>query len=43
VPMVEERTWPASPGWMERVAAVAAETEQALLSYGGMQASLSEG
>jgi two-component system, CAI-1 autoinducer sensor kinase/phosphatase CqsS len=43
VPMIEGQTWPASSGWVERIAALASETEQALASYGAEQAAFSAG
>ena len=33
VPMVETRSWPAQPGWVQQVAVLGAETERALKAY----------
>ncbi len=38
VPMIEERAWPAAPGWASQVAELAAETELALKAYGSPRA-----
>jgi CheY-like chemotaxis protein len=37
VPMVEAKTWPANDDWAARIAALAAETVQALNAYGASQ------
>jgi two-component system, CAI-1 autoinducer sensor kinase/phosphatase CqsS len=34
VPMLEDRRWPAAEGWLDRLRALAAQTEQALRAYG---------
>jgi CheY-like chemotaxis protein len=38
VPMVETREWPSEPDWAGHIAALAAETEQALRAYGAAHA-----
>jgi HPt (histidine-containing phosphotransfer) domain-containing protein len=38
VPMVEARAWPSQPDWAGHIAALAAETEQALKAYGAAHA-----
>jgi HPt (histidine-containing phosphotransfer) domain-containing protein len=38
VPMAETRTWPAQAGWPGRIAALAAESVQALRAYGATHA-----
>jgi CheY-like chemotaxis protein len=37
VPMLETREWPGQPGWEGRIAALAAESVQALRAYGAAQ------
>jgi two-component system CAI-1 autoinducer sensor kinase/phosphatase CqsS len=37
VPMVEERRWPATDGWLEQIRALAIRTDQALTAYGRAQ------
>jgi len=37
VPMVEERSWPAQPGWLEQISATTHQTQAALRSYARMQ------
>ena len=41
VPMIEGQTWPASPVWVQKIAAAAEETMHALADYGANQAALS--
>jgi two-component system, CAI-1 autoinducer sensor kinase/phosphatase CqsS len=43
VPMIEGHSWPASAGWVKQIAAMAAETEQALERYGAGRAVLNAG
>jgi len=43
VPMVEGHSWPAAPGWAGQIAALAADSEQALRSYAAMQTPISAG
>ena len=38
VPMVEERRWPATDGWLEQIRALAIRTDEALTTYGREQA-----
>ena len=42
VPMVETHSWPAQSGWIQQVAALAAETEKALRAY-ALSASIAQG
>jgi len=37
VPMVEERSWPAQPDWLEQISATTHQTQAALRSYARMQ------
>ncbi len=37
VPMVEERRWPVSSGWLEQIKALAIQTDEALKAYGEAQ------
>lgn len=43
VPMIESHSWPASQGWVEQIASVAADTEAALKRFGALQATVSAG
>jgi hypothetical protein len=36
--MVEDRRWPAAPGWMEQIKLLAERTEQGLRAYAAEQA-----
>lgn len=42
VPMVETQSWPAQAGWIQQVAALAADTEKALKAY-ALSASIAQG
>jgi HPt (histidine-containing phosphotransfer) domain-containing protein len=42
VPLVETQSWPAQAGWMQQVAALAADTEKALKAY-ALSASIAQG
>ena len=37
VPMVEQRSWPAQPGWLEQISATTHQTQAALRAYARMQ------
>jgi hypothetical protein len=39
--MVESHTWPAQAGWVQQIAALAAETDRALKAY-ALSASIAE-
>jgi two-component system, CAI-1 autoinducer sensor kinase/phosphatase CqsS len=43
VPMIEGHSWPASAGWVKQIAALAADTEQALERYGARRAAVYSG
>jgi hypothetical protein len=43
VPMVEGHCWPAAAGWVELIAALAADSERALERYGAEHAVVNAG